>query len=349
MAYSTINKSGDYFNTVLYTGNGSARSITGVGFQPDWCWFKNRSTTNGHSIFDAVRGATKNIISNASAIESTSSNGLTAFASDGFSVGTDGDVNGNGNNIVSWNWKANGQGSSNTDGTINTTYTSVNTTAGFSIVKYTGNGSNGATVGHGLGAVPEMMIIKEITGSGRNWRVYHKDMGNNYVMYLNTDSDRVSDATAFNSTTPTSSVFSLGTSGGTNDNGNNYIAYCFAPKNGYSKFGSYTGNGNSNGPFIYTGFKPAFVLTKQFADQNDGWSLTDSVRDIAVAPNGARLLAQSTQAEQTNETWALIEKYSNGFKIRGTDNVTNANGKNYLFMAFGQSIVGSNNIPATAR
>jgi hypothetical protein len=160
MAYTTINKSTDYFNIKLYTGNGSARSITGVGFQPDWCWFKNRSTTNGHSIFDVIRGATKNIISNSNAAESTSSNGLTAFDSDGFSIGTDGDVNGNGNNIVAWNWKANGAGSANTDGATNTTV-SVNTTAGFSIVKWTGTGS-ATTLGHGLGAVPKFWIIKNL-------------------------------------------------------------------------------------------------------------------------------------------------------------------------------------------
>tara|TARA_R110002012_G_scaffold254762_1_gene433862 strand:+ start:1622 stop:2668 length:1047 start_codon:yes stop_codon:yes gene_type:complete len=342
-----IDKPNLHFNTVLYTGNASTRSITGVGFQPDWCWFKSRGDTNGHMLYDAVRGATKVITSNSANVEATETNGLTSFNSDGFSIGSAAGENANSQPIVAWNWKANGQGSANTDGTINSTATSANTTSGFSIVKYTGNGSNGATVGHGLGAVPEMIIIKEITGSGRNWRVYHKKLGNNYVMYLNTDSDRVSDATAFNSTSPTSSVFSLGTSGGTNDNGNNYIAYCFTPKNGYSKFGEYIGNGSGDGPFIYTGFKPAFVLTKQFADQNDGWSLTDSARDRAVAPNGARLLAQSTQVEQTNESWALIEKFSNGFKIRGTDNVTNASGKNYLYMAFAENpVVGSNNIPA---
>ncbi len=342
MAYSTINKSTDYFNTKLYTGNGSARSITGVGFQPDWCWFKNRSTTNGHSIFDAVRGATKNIISNSNGAESTSSNGLTAFASDGFSVGTDGDVNGNGNNIVSWNWKANGQGSSNTDGSINTTYTSVNTTAGFSISKYVGTGSN-ATVGHGLGVAPKVVITKNLD-TADNWTVYHESLGNTKGAFLNLTNTPGTSSAYWNNTTPTSSVFSVGTEVPMNKSGDDIIAYCFAEKTGYSKFGSYVGNGNADGTFVYTGFKPAFLMVKR-TDTADTWIMYDNKR-IGYNPNNYFLQANSNAAESSSDRFDLL---SNGFKPRYDWTPINASGGTYIYMAFGQSIVGSNNIPATAR
>ncbi len=340
MAYSTINKSTDYFNTKLYTGNGSARSITGVGFQPDWCWFKNRSTTNGHSIFDAVRGATKNIISNSNGAESTSSNGLTAFASDGFSVGTDGDVNGNGNNIVSWNWKANGAGSANTDGSISSTV-SANTTAGFSIVKWTGNGST-ATIGHGLGVAPSVIIVKNYSAS-MNWISYWKALGANKYLEFNLG-NAVGTGAEWNSTSPTSSVFSVGNTGSGNQNGANLIAYCFAEKTGYSKFGSYVGNGNADGTFVYTGFKPAFLMVKR-TDTADTWIMYDNKR-IGYNPNNYFLQANSNAAESSSDRFDLL---SNGFKPRYDWTPINASGGTYIYMAFGQSIVGSNNIPATAR
>jgi len=192
-----------------------------------------------------------------------------------------------------------------------------------------------------------MIIVKRLDAGGSSWLVYHKTIGAEKILILDSTSAQV-DNTFWNDTAPTSSVFSVGTQGDCNNSSGTYIAYCFAEKTGYSKFGSYTGNGNNNGTFVYTGFKPTFVLTKIYSAA-DGWSLTDSVRDRAVAPNGARLLGEQEQVEQTNQTWALIEKFSNGFKIRGTDNVTNASGANYIYMAIGQSIVGSNNIPATAR
>ena len=350
MAYTTINKSTDNFNTKLYTGNGSTNAITGVGFQPDWVWIKSRSDTSNHRIYDAIRGGTKTLYSNLTNAEGTNSDAITSFDNDGFTLGANAQSNGNGLSLASWNWKAGGgAGSANTDGDINTTSTSVNTTAGFSISKYTGTGAN-ATVGHGLGSVPAMIMIKNLGGTD-SWMVYHKNSNatpEDYILQLNTTIAATDNNTIWNDTAPTSSVFSIGTDAGVNANGANYIAYCFAEKTGYSKFGSYTGNGNNDGPFIYTGFKPTFVLTKM-SSAIDGWSLTDSVRDKAVTPNGARLLAETTQIEQTNQTWALIEKFSNGFKLRGTDNVTNLNGGTYIYMAIGQSIVGSNNVPAVAR
>ena len=350
MAYTTINKHTDHFNTKLYTGTGSSNAITGVGFQPDWVWIKNRTTTaTNHRITDAVRGVTKEIYSDLTAAEGTNTQGLTAFGTDGFTVGNNNDYNQNGNNIVSWNWKANGQGSANTDGTINSTV-SVNTTAGFSIVKYNGSGTAG-TVGHGLGAVPKMIIIKEISGnaSGGNqaWSVYHVANGNNYFMNLNTTGAKVDDID-FNDTTPTSSVFSVGVQNRTNSsNGNGvYIAYCFAEKTGYSKFGSYTGNGNNDGAFIYTGFKPAWIMLKNTSNAQN-WYIYDNKR----TPNNFanyHIYADLNNAEAGGSTLG-IDILSNGWKIRTSNDGWNGSGENYIYMAFGQSLVGSNNVPCTAR
>ena len=267
MSYTTINKSTEHFNTKLYTGNGSARSITGVGFQPDWVWVKDRSDAQNHGLRDAVRGATKRLVSNDTAAENTQTQGLSSFDSDGFSLGTGVDVNANSANYVSWNWKANGAGSANTDGSINSTV-SANTTAGFSIVSYTGTGSN-ASVGHGLGVAPSMIIVKSRSSTDW-WICYHKTQGATKYIALNFSNAVATNSGIWNDTEPTSSVFSIGTNGGTNGNGNNYIAYCFAEKTGYSRFGSYVGNGNADGAFIHTGFKPKFVFLKNTTNGNRG-------------------------------------------------------------------------------
>ena len=354
MAFTGINKSTDYFNTKIYTGNGSAgHAITGVGFQPDWVWIKTRADVNNHTIFDAVRGVTKRIRSNQTNAESTSS-GVTSFDSDGFTVGSD--SAGNSGTMVSWNWKANGAGSSNTDGTINTTATSVNTTAGFSISTYSGTGS-AATIGHGLGAVPQVMIVKN-TYQSESWIVYHQSLGGgtpqDKYLHLNTTDAEGDSAAMWNDTAPTSSVFSVGTSTSTNQAGGTFVAYCFAGKQGFSKFGSYTGNGNaSDPPFIYTGFKPNFVMVKKY-NGTQSWVMTDLVRDNAVGGGGngigARLQAQSSAAEDSNDTWAAINKFSNGFQPMYNDDVTNGSGSTYIFMAFAAApLVGTNNIPANAR
>ena len=250
MAYSSIVKPSVYFNTKLYTGNGSVRTETGVGFQPDMVWIKDRTGTNNHEIADAVRGANYQIYPNLTNAQTNAGGHLTAFASDGFTLGTDGATNTNNSNYASWNWKANGQGSSNTAGSINTTYTSVNTTAGFSISKFTGNATDNATVGHGLGAVPDMIIGKDL-GDTSSWGVWHKDLTNaGYRLTLSSTAAQSDDSSFFGGssrTLPTSSVFSLGSGGGLNQSGAANIVYCFAEKTGYSKFGSYVGNGNANG------------------------------------------------------------------------------------------------------
>jgi len=343
MAYTTINKSTDHFNTKLYTGNGGTQSLTGVGFQPDWVWYKSRSNTYNHGLFDAVRGVNKFLKSNSSDSESTLS-GITSFDSDGFSVGSDAGGNGNGATFASWNWKAGtGAGSSNTDGSINTTYTSVNTTAGFSICSYTGTGSN-ATVGHGLGAVPKMIIVKNLDQND-DWYVYHVSRGATKHIILNSTGTGGTNSTLWQDTTPTNSVFSIGTNNVVNTSGEKYIAYCFAEKTGYSKFGSYTGNGNADGAFVYTGFKPAFVMIKCFSEAQD-WIMFDNKRDPHnVVAEYLRPNLSNAASSSTN----YMDFTSNGIKHRVNDTWTNGSGRNYIYMAFGQSLVGSNNIPCTAR
>ena len=346
MAYTTINKSTENFNTKLYTGNAGTQSITGVGFQPDLTWIKRRNTTGGNMWTDAVRGVTKTIISNETSAEQTFANGLTAFGTDGFTVGSEGGFN-SANTIASWNWKAgNSAGSSNSNGSITSTV-SANTTAGFSIVKYTGTGSN-ATIGHGLGVAPSMIIIKNLT-SGRDWLVYHKELGNTHGIYLDLTNASTSSSGFFNNTSPTSSVFSVGTDTDANDSSDDTIAYCFAEKKGYSKFGSYVGNGNADGTFTYTGFKPAFLITKRTDSSSSGdWNIVDSVRN----PSNVVNKYLHTNLSQAEGTASIYDFYSNGFKIRESGAGTNASGSTYVYLAFAEEPLVANvgqGIPATAR
>jgi len=348
MAYSTISKPSLYFNTHLYTGNGSTQSITGVGFQPDWTILKGRNASNSHNVYDAVRGAGKTIVTDANYAESTDTARLTSFDSDGFSLGSNANVNENNINFVSWNWKANGAGSANTDGTINTTATSVNTTAGFSISKYTGTGSN-ATVGHGLGAVPKMIMVKSLTTTA-DWRVQHGSLGATKALDLNSNAQANTQIGNWNNTEPTSSVFSVGTFGATNTNGGTHIAYCFAEKKGYSKFGSYTGNGNADGTFIYTGFKPSLIIIKDTANAGENWFIFDSKRPGHNF--NANLLNPNSSTTETTSGANGIDIISNGFKARSTNNGTNRSGANFIYMAIAEEPLVANvgaSIPATAR
>ena len=335
MAYINFQPS-DYFNTVLYTGNGSTQSITGVGFQPDWVWQKARNQTYDHRLFDAVRGTTKALYSNTSGSEGTES-GVTAFDSDGFSLGSAAGSNGNTVTYASWNWKANGQGSSNTDGSINTTYTSANTTAGFSIIKYTGSGSAG-TVGHGLGVTPDLTIRKKLNSSD-DWYVHTTliDDSLDFLRLNTTASKSDSSLTGFTSSTI-----------GVDNSSYEEIIYAFATKKGFSKFGSYTGNGSTDGTFIYTGFKPAFIMLKKTSGTGD-WFINDVKRNTFNVVNSQLYPNINNVEENTSAT--QLDILSNGFKLRGTSsNALNSGNDVYLYMAFAEEpLVSSNNIPATAR
>jgi len=345
-----IDDPSNFFNTVLYSGTGSENARTGVNFQPDWVWIKQRNGSTNQMLTDSVRGATKTLHSQNTDAESTDAQALKSFNSDGFTVGTDTDVNGaggTGGTYVAWNWKANGQGSSNTDGTINTTYTSVNTTAGFSISKFTGNNTSGATIGHGLGAVPKMIIVKRLDTADQ-WCVYHQSIGNTKRIKLNSTDTPSTGSGYWNNTTPTSSLFTIGNSSEVNGSNGNYIAYCFAEKQGYSKFGSYTGNGNADGAFVYTGFKPAFVMVKITAGQTDNWIMQDNKINSFNGASSQRLRPNSSGAEfsSSNE----IDLLSNGFKTHGADGEINGSGFSYIYMAFAENpFVASNFNAATAR
>ena len=275
MAYSSIVKPTDYFNTVLWTGNGTDdRSITGVGFKPDWVWYKERSNVGDHTVHDIVRGAGERLFTADTSAESLDANSLQAFESDGFQIGTNSDVNGNTETYVGWSWLGGGTASSNTDGSITSTV-SANTTAGFSIVSFTGTGAN-ATIGHGLGVAPNVVITKN-RDNARNWIYGGDNIAWTKYMILNLTNASASANNAWNDTAPTSSVVSLGSSTVTNESSAEMIAYCFAEKKGYSKFGSYTGNGNADGTFIHTGFKPAFIIAKDTGATN-AWYMFDSKR-----------------------------------------------------------------------
>ena len=348
MAYSSIVKPTDYFNTVLYTGNGSTQSITGVGFQPDWIWQKERSSTSYHIATDSVRGLTKQLFPNDPYQDATASNYITSFDSDGFGLGASNDINQSSETYAAWNWLAGGSTSSNSNGSITSTV-SANTTAGFSIVSYTGTGSN-ATVGHGLGSVPKMFIVKDRT-SGENWRVYHASLGNTKEIYLDLPNASVTSSTTWNNTTPTSSVFSVGTVHGTNKSSDNYIAYCFAEIKGYSKFGSYTANANADGPFVYTGFKPAWILLKASNNGSWSWRFSDSTRTTFNSSTFNNLFPSSSAAEVSNEK--DLDYLSNGFKLRTSGSGVNNSGYNVIYMAFAQNPFVANNsgtaVPVVAR
>jgi hypothetical protein len=353
MAYTTINKSSDYFNTVTYTGDGNATQAITNTFQTDFSWIKHRGTTAAHTLQDAVRGfsESKKLSSNSTDAENNASGatwgdygGVSAVGATSFTVykgsQTPYQTNESGANYVAWNWKANGAGSANTDGNTATTV-SVNTTSGFSIVKWTGTSGN-TTIGHGLGVVPTMVIVKDASNSGSNWIVWQRDYFSGYYLKLNLTNSQ-DNGNAYFTADPTNSILSLTGSTAMNGSTNSMIAYCFAEKTGYSKFGSYKGNSNTNGTFVYTGFKPAFVMIK--ADASDNWTINDNKR-LGYNVDNNELFANLNNAEDTNDVMDLV---SNGFKLRHTAGRHNASGTRYYYMAFGQSLVGSNNVPCTAR
>ena len=348
MAYTDIDKPSDYFNTsAVWSGDDSEHTISGIEHQPDFTWIKGVNIGTQHYLFDSVRGATKILISNGTNAEFTVAQTLKSWNSDGFVLGTSDDVNGSGRTYVSWNWKA---GTSFTNDASSTGIGSIdsagsfNNDAGFSIVSWTGTLANG-TVKHGLNTAPKMILIKCRGTGSRSWVVYHDSIGNTKHLTLQETDAAATSSASFNNTSPTSSVFSLGSSNNANDN-TTMIAYCFAEKQGYSKFGSYTGNGNADGPFVYTGFKPAFVMAKKSSGTED-WSITDNKMNTFNVCNN-KLRPNSTSQESTGN--AHIDFLSNGFKWKSTSGEFNASSSTYIYMAFAENpFTTSTGVPATAR
>jgi hypothetical protein len=344
-----IDKPNLHFNTKLHSGTNSTTTITGVGFQPDWTWWKSRNNAVNHAMYDAVRGGSKLLRPNQANAEENNA-AVSAFTSDGVTLtGGDSFTNASGYTYVSWNWKANGAGSSNTGGSITSTV-SANATSGVSIIKYTGTGS-AATVGHGLSAIPKMIIIKGLTNtSAENWRVFHHKTSAQRLIW--NDADAAGNSTDFGANgsggtiTQNINYFNIGTDARVNGSGAEYIAYCFTDKKGFSKFGSYNGNGSSDGPFIYTGFKPAFVMVKRTNAGGFNWYINDNKRKT-FNTNSTSLFTNTNSAETSDGMY--LDMLSNGFKIRETGNAVNNSSGSHVYMAFAQNpIVGSNNIPATA-
>lgn len=331
---STIVKGNTVMDATLYTGTGASLSVTNAAsFKPDLVWVKSRSAATDNKLTDSVRGVTKGLISNTTGAETTDTQGLTAFGSAGFTVGTDTTYNNLAGSYVGWQWQA-GQGSSssNTNGTITSTV-SVNASAGFSVATYTGTGAN-ATIGHGLGVAPSMVITKN-RGAVNSWGVYHSSLTSAaYFLLLNTNDAQVSGSTYWNSTAPTSSVFSVGTAAPTNASANTYVAYCWTPITGFSAFGSYTGNGSTDGTFVYTGFRPKFVMFKR-TDTTGDWLIEDTARSTYNLVD-ARLFPYLADAEVSNGN-GNIDYLSNGFKLRNSATSMNASGGTYIYMAFAEN------------
>ena len=329
MAYTVIDKPSDYFNTVLYSGNNTSQSVTGVGFQPDWVWLKERNGTEQHNVYDSVRGIYKRLMPDANSLEYSSDTQLTAFGSDGFSVGSSDAINDAGNSMVAWNWKK-------------------SATSGFDIVTATGTGS-AKTIAHSLSAVPQVIISKEKSGSINDWVVYHESLGNNKKLTLNT-TNAVNTDSCWNNTTPTSSVFSVSGASVVNRNSSTYVYYLFSEKKGYSKFSSYIGNGQDtpNGVFTYLGFTPAFILIK--ATDSNSWVIVDDKRPADPNPVDSSLAANSSDAEATGDSNTTFDFLSNGFRTNGNSGNNNSSGQEYIFMAFASSpFTTSTGIPATAK
>jgi len=326
MAYTDIDDPTEYFNTVTYTGNGaSSHAITGVGHQPDFVWIKRRDSAVNHLLHDSIRGVTKLLVSNTTGADDVNTNILLGFDSDGFRVGANSASNVSSGTFVSWNWKE-------------------SATSGFDIISYTGN-ATGRTISHSLSAVPKWIIVKN-RSSSENWIVYHVSVGNGKRVGLNQTNAESSTAQSWGGTTPTSSVITLGTSSGTNANGDDFIMYAFADVKGFSKFGKYSANNNADGPFVYLGFRPAWLMLKVIDGNTGGWDLYDNKRG---AFNGqiSMLQANANSAQATSDA---VDFLSNGFKIRNTSGNQNGSGDTIIYMAFAESpFVNSNGVSTNAR
>jgi len=338
----TIKKPNQHFDATLYTGTGSAQTITNAGgFQPDFVWIKRRngSPSDNHVLQDSVRGLDKFLISNSTAAEASQgdSDGVTSYNTNGFTLGyTNSDAwNSNTNTYVGWQWKAGGASTVNTSGSISSNV-SVNTTAGFSIVTYTGNGTAGATVGHGLGVAPVFVIWKNRSVAGTAWLVQGNNIGNptdGWLLTLHTTNQRFQSTD--NNNTFGSTTITLDYADSQNGNGNSMVAYCFAEVEGYSKFGSYTGNGSADGPFVYLGFRPRFVMIKRTDGGTANWYLLDSARSPYNL--SANMLFPNLSAGETSTAEDNKDFLSNGFKVRTSNQESNISGGTYIYMAFAEA------------
>jgi len=346
-----INKSSEYFNTVLWTGNSNLdnanQTITGVGFKPDLFWTKIRNAADEHHLRDINLGNTTRIRPNSPAVPNTSVCSVVPN-SDGFIItGDDGlEFNQIGNNYVTWNWRGAGSVSSNTDGSITSTV-SANTTSGVSIITYTGTGAN-ATIGHGLGVAPSIVLVKNLNDGTQQWSMYNKNLPLTNILILDSTNGAFNPSdNDFQDTAPTANVFYINSSATrTNVSSQNFIAYCFAEKKGFSKFGSYVGNGSTDGTFIYTGFKPAFIITKKTSAASP-WHIYDNQRANPFNVVSGKLVANTSDTEAVGVECDFL---SNGVKIRASGSDLNGSGASFIYMAFAENpLVGTNNIPATAR
>jgi|TARA_R110001592_G_scaffold347503_1_gene641079 hypothetical protein len=353
MAYTTINDPGLFFNTVLYTGNGSAgNAISGVGFSPNMVWIKERNSTSSHTISDTIRGIKVRFNPDLTDNEETLQNLMTSFDADGFTNGADNGVNENNKTYAAWNWNAStafsNDASATSIGTIDSAG-SVNDTAGFSIVSYTGTGANG-TVKHGLSTAPNWIIFKNRETDGQNWVVYLSVTSSTPAddfLKLNATSAVGSSTSYGNNTVPTTSVFSVGANDNTNKSSVGQMAYCWSERKGYSKMGTYIGNGLAGGPFVYTGFKPQFIIGKRL-DAAGGWWMVDNKRP-GYNNTLEYVVADNNNPEQDDGSFAT-DFLSNGFKCRATNGHFNADGGNYSYIAFADCpFVNSNGVPATTR
>jgi len=348
MAYTTIDDPSAYFQAVIHSANNTA-TITNDGnsdLKPDLLWSKSRTASHNHGLYDSTRGVTKFLSSNATSAETTASAGfdLTSFNTDGFSTGNNqyNTICGN-TGYVAWQWKANGGTTATNNDGNRTTTVQANTTAGFSIVTYLSNGSaSNQTLGHGLGVAPDVIISKR-RGATTDWLVYHKSLGVGSIIYLNSSAASSTSSPPYKDT-PTSTVFSTQNQFQSTDN---FVSYCFAEKQGYSKFGKYVGNGNANGPFVYTGFKPAMVIMKR-TDSTGSWHLFDNKR-LGYNINNNVLLSDSNGAELAGATYPFVDILSNGFKPRRATYDPNVSGATYIFAAFAENPFVAGGIPTTAR
>ena len=352
MAYTTIDNGEEHFNTVTYTGTGSSRSITGLEFGPDWVWIKRRNGAYSHYLYDSTRGTGKQLYAEKTDAEATDNTEVTAFNSDGFSLGSGSGTNENTNTQVAWCWKANGgTTSSNSNGTITSTV-QANTTAGFSIITYTGNFTDNQTIGHGLSQAPEALIIKNRDTGSTSWVIYHEGLNfpTKDLIYFNTNAANDHDPT-FNNTAPSSSVITMGAYSFNNRSGDSHVCYAFHSVKGYSKFGKYTGNitSGSDGVFVYTGFKPAWLMVKSDSNAGQEWVIFDNKRD-SFNQMDAWLYANATTAEDSTGDERDVDFLSNGFKFRNAGGPTSYSGRTYIYFAFAEHpFVSSKGVPVTAR